>query len=67
MFDNKASSDDDSSVRPADDGDKDEIGARFLVKILQYMETPQYLRRRLFPMQKNLKFVVRTCSLFTNT
>lgn len=40
-------------------GDGEESGARFLVRILEYLETPQYLRRRLFPMHKNLKFVVR--------
>ncbi|CAN6204093.1 unnamed protein product [Urochloa humidicola] len=39
----------------ADDGE--ESGACFLVRILEYLETPQYLRRRLFPMHKNLKFV----------
>jgi methyltransferase len=33
-------------------------GARFLVRILEYLETPQCLRRRLFPMHSNLKFVV---------
>ncbi|XP_066377908.1 uncharacterized protein [Miscanthus floridulus] len=38
-------------------GDGEESGARFLVRILEYLETPQYLRRRLFPMHKNLKFV----------
>ncbi|KAF8712099.1 hypothetical protein HU200_028939 [Digitaria exilis] len=38
-------------------GDDEESGARFLVRILEYLETPQYLRRRLFPMHKNLKFV----------
>ncbi|TKW32506.1 hypothetical protein SEVIR_2G172500v4 [Setaria viridis] len=40
-----------------DTGDGEESGARFLVRILEYLETPQYLRRRLFPMHKNLKFV----------
>ncbi|XP_015688148.1 putative methyltransferase C9orf114 isoform X2 [Oryza brachyantha] len=38
-------------------GGGEESGARFLVRILEYLETPQYLRRRLFPMHKNLKFV----------
>lgn len=40
-----------------DNGDEDESGAHFLVKILQYLETPQYLRRRLFPMHSSLKHV----------
>ncbi|KAL6626157.1 hypothetical protein ACP70R_029883 [Stipagrostis hirtigluma subsp. patula] len=38
-------------------GDDEESGARFLVRILEFMETPQYLRRTLFPKHKNLKFV----------
>ncbi|KQK04438.1 putative methyltransferase C9orf114 [Brachypodium distachyon] len=36
---------------------EEESGAQFLIRILQYLETPQYLRRRLFPMHKNFKFV----------
>jgi hypothetical protein len=39
--------------------DEEESGARFLIRILEYLETPQYLRRRLFPMHKNFKYVVR--------
>lgn len=38
-------------------GREDESGARFLARILEYLETPQYLRRRLFPMHNNLKYV----------
>jgi methyltransferase len=45
-------------------GEGEESGARFLVRILEYLETPQYLRRRLFPMHKNLKFVVGCRTLF---
>ncbi|KAF7068806.1 hypothetical protein CFC21_074531 [Triticum aestivum] len=37
--------------------EEEESGARFLVRILEYLETPQYLRRRLFPMHKNFKYV----------
>ncbi|XP_020586845.1 putative methyltransferase C9orf114 isoform X2 [Phalaenopsis equestris] len=37
--------------------DENETGAQFLVRILQYLETPQYLRRRLFPMHNSLKHV----------
>ncbi|XP_008775373.2 putative methyltransferase C9orf114 homolog [Phoenix dactylifera] len=54
VFDNKAASDDESLVT---NGDESEIGAPFLVRILQYLETPQYLRRRLFPMHNSLRFV----------
>ena len=39
--------------------DEEESGARFLIRILEYLETPQYLRRSLFPMHKNFKYVVR--------
>ncbi|XP_020254388.1 putative methyltransferase C9orf114 homolog isoform X2 [Asparagus officinalis] len=56
VFDSEAQSDD-SVMTTADDGNGRESGARFLVRILQYLETPQYLRRRLFPMHNNLKFV----------
>ncbi|CAM0911208.1 unnamed protein product [Alopecurus aequalis] len=37
--------------------DEEESGARFLIRILEYLETPQYLRRSLFPMHKNFKYV----------
>ncbi|KAG8045086.1 hypothetical protein GUJ93_ZPchr0008g12116 [Zizania palustris] len=47
----------DSNPSVENGGDGEESGARFLVRILEYLETPQYLRRRLFPMHKNLKFV----------
>ncbi|KAL5222480.1 hypothetical protein ABZP36_027193 [Zizania latifolia] len=47
----------DSNPSVDNGGDGEESGARFLVRILEYLETPQYLRRRLFPMHKNLKFV----------
>ncbi|KAF0921081.1 hypothetical protein E2562_038465 [Oryza meyeriana var. granulata] len=47
----------DSNPTVENNGDGEESGARFLVRILEYLETPQYLRRRLFPMHKNLKFV----------
>ena len=60
VFDNRASSDVDTVVTPGHDGDESESGAEFLTMILRYLETPQYLRRRLFPMHKSLKFVVRT-------
>ncbi|URE19361.1 hypothetical protein MUK42_12290 [Musa troglodytarum] len=57
VFDNRASSDVDTMVRTGHDGDESESGAEFLTMILRYLETPQYLRRRLFPMHKSLKFV----------
>ncbi|CAA7400040.1 unnamed protein product [Spirodela intermedia] len=54
VFDNKASSDD---AVLAENSDNNENGAAFLVKILNYLETPQYLRRSLFPMHNSLRFV----------
>eukprot|EP00898_Chlorokybus_atmophyticus_P007940 jgi/Chlat1/8147/Chrsp76S07605 len=34
-----------------------DTGAAFLARILQYLETPQYLRRTLIPMHPSLRFV----------
>lgn len=58
VFDNKSISSDDAEVTNFENGDGNENGAQFLVKILRYLETPQYLRKRLFPMHKSFKFVV---------
>ncbi|XP_043696945.1 putative methyltransferase C9orf114 [Telopea speciosissima] len=57
VFDNKSVSVDDSSRTTAGDADGSETGAPFLVRILQYLETPQYLRRNLFPWHNSLRFV----------
>lgn len=56
MFDNKSNPDNDSVL----DNSNDESGASFLMQILQYLETPQYLRKALFPMHNSLRFVVGT-------
>lgn len=37
-------------------GSKEETGGAFLARILTYLETPQYLRRALFPMHPSLRF-----------
>ncbi|KAL1203305.1 hypothetical protein V5N11_029195 [Cardamine amara subsp. amara] len=50
VFDNKSSSEIDSA-------DSNESGASFLVRILRYLETPQYLRKSLFPKQNDLRYV----------
>ena len=63
VFDSEPQSTVDSIVTTSEDDNGSKSGARFLVRILQYLETPQYLRRRLFPMHNSLKFVVRTISL----
>ncbi|RWR93749.1 putative RNA methyltransferase [Cinnamomum micranthum f. kanehirae] len=57
IFDNKGASVDDSVVTELEDANGNESGASFLVRILQYLETPQYLRRSLFPKHNSLRFV----------
>ncbi|KAJ4795343.1 methyltransferase C9orf114 protein [Rhynchospora pubera] len=57
VFDNKSTSSDNAEITGFENEDGNENGAQFLVKILRYLETPQYLRKRLFPMHKNLKYV----------
>ncbi|CAH8365337.1 unnamed protein product [Eruca vesicaria subsp. sativa] len=51
VFDNKSSS---SEINLSD---SNESGAPFLVRILKYLETPQYLRKTLFPKHNDLRFV----------
>lgn len=58
VFDNK--SDGVNDFTALDSTDENESGADFLIRILRYLETPQYLRRALFPMHNSLRFVVRT-------
>nr|GLL46626.1 putative methyltransferase C9orf114 [Ipomoea trifida] len=57
VFDNMGNSQDSSGVLSEDNLDENESGAAFLLMILRYMETPQYLRKSLFPMHNNLRFV----------
>lgn len=60
VFDSKSTSGDDSTVITPDASEENETGAAFLIRILRYLETPQYLRKSLFPKHNSLKFVVRT-------
>ncbi|CAB4262944.1 unnamed protein product [Prunus armeniaca] len=53
IFDNKS----ESGSQPEANSDEDESGAAFLVRILRYLETPQYLRKALFPKHNSLRFV----------
>ncbi|KAG7609749.1 Nucleic acid-binding OB-fold [Arabidopsis suecica] len=55
VFDNKSSSEIESAATNA--SDSNESGASFLVRILKYLETPQYLRKSLFPKQNDLRYV----------
>ncbi|PSS33881.1 Methyltransferase [Actinidia chinensis var. chinensis] len=58
VFDNHSSSVDDSKFTTVDNNsDDNESGAAFLIRILQYLETPQYLRKCLFPRHNSLRFV----------
>ncbi|THG02180.1 hypothetical protein TEA_004804 [Camellia sinensis var. sinensis] len=58
VFDNNSSSVNGSSVTTVhDNSDDNESGAAFLIRILQYLETPQYLRKSLFPKHNTLRFV----------
>ncbi|RVX22114.1 putative methyltransferase C9orf114 [Vitis vinifera] len=57
VFDCKSTSGDNSTVATPDASDENETGAAFLIRILRYLETPQYLRKILFPKHNSLKFV----------
>ncbi|KAF3457176.1 hypothetical protein FNV43_RR01833 [Rhamnella rubrinervis] len=57
VFDSKSNSANNSSMLTPDNSDENESGAAFLVRILQYLETPQYLRKALFPKHNSLRFV----------
>ncbi|KAI3459370.1 hypothetical protein Pfo_016033 [Paulownia fortunei] len=57
VFDNKSTSEDASTEIMETDSDENESGAAFLMRILRYLETPQYLRKSLFPKHNSLRFV----------
>ncbi|XP_022000817.1 putative methyltransferase C9orf114 homolog [Helianthus annuus] len=57
IFDNQSESMADSDVTPKDTSDENESGAAFLIRILKYLETPQYLRKALFQKHNSLRFV----------
>ncbi|KAI5400939.1 uncharacterized protein LOC127097142 [Lathyrus oleraceus] len=54
VFDNRSNTDKGYTVTENSD---DESSSAFLMRILQYLETPQYLRKALFPMHNSLRFV----------
>ncbi|KAL3828813.1 hypothetical protein ACJIZ3_017615 [Penstemon smallii] len=56
IFDNKSTSED-ASTEIIENSDENESGAAFLMRILGYLETPQYLRKSLFPKHSSLRFV----------
>ncbi|KAL9264950.1 putative methyltransferase C9orf114 [Drosera capensis] len=57
VFENSGSSVEESSSPATESSDNNESGAVFLIKILKYLETPQYLRKILFPKQNSLRYV----------
>ncbi|KAI9386893.1 hypothetical protein POPTR_010G091400v4 [Populus trichocarpa] len=58
VFDNKSSSEkEDPTVTTNNNSDENESGGAFFIRILRYLETPQYLRKALFPKHNNLRFV----------
>ncbi|KAJ9556863.1 hypothetical protein OSB04_011477 [Centaurea solstitialis] len=57
VFDNQGKSPDDLHVTTVDTSDENESGTAFLIRILKYLETPQYLRKTLFPKHNSLRFV----------
>ncbi|XVF28904.1 hypothetical protein REPUB_Repub15cG0073000 [Reevesia pubescens] len=57
VFDNKSKSGNNGAFTTQNNSNENERGAAFLVRILQYLETPQYLRKALFPKHNSLRFV----------
>ncbi|KAF8016914.1 hypothetical protein BT93_H2193 [Corymbia citriodora subsp. variegata] len=57
VFDNKDTPAEDPTEKTVACADEDESGAAFLIRILRYLETPQYLRKTLFPRHNSLRFV----------
>ncbi|KAF2284152.1 hypothetical protein GH714_019582 [Hevea brasiliensis] len=58
VFDNKSSLViEDPTVNTVNNSGENESGAPFLIRILRYLETPQYLRKALFPRHNSLRFV----------
>ena len=47
---------DPTATTPTEEPDSTSPGAAFFIRNLQYLETPQYLRKILFPMHPDLKF-----------
>ncbi|KAK4759179.1 hypothetical protein SAY87_022310 [Trapa incisa] len=57
VFDNKNVQGADTSGNTTAHSEENESGAAFLIRILHYLETPQYLRKALFPKHDKLRFV----------
>ncbi|KAL1536252.1 putative methyltransferase C9orf114 [Salvia divinorum] len=57
VFDSKNTSEATSTEIMDSDSGENESGAAFLMRILRYLETPQYMRKSLFPMHSSLRVV----------
>lgn len=57
VFDNNGKSVEDPSASSIGNTDENESSAAFFIRILRYLETPQYLRKTLFPRHNSLRFV----------
>ncbi|PPS06358.1 hypothetical protein GOBAR_AA14301 [Gossypium barbadense] len=57
VFDNKSSSKNNGAFSNQNNLNENDRGAAFLVRILQYLETPQYLRKALFAKHNSLRYV----------
>ncbi|KAG8502158.1 hypothetical protein CXB51_000073 [Gossypium anomalum] len=57
VFDNKSSSRNNGAFSNQNNSNENDRGAAFLVRILQYLETPQYLRKALFAKHNSLRYV----------
>ncbi|KDP40140.1 hypothetical protein JCGZ_02138 [Jatropha curcas] len=57
VFDCNISENEDPTLKSSNNSDENESGAAFLIRILRYLETPQYLRKALFPKHNSLRFV----------
>lgn len=57
VFDNKSSLRNNGAFSNQNKSNENDRGAAFLVRILQYLETPQYLRKALFAKHNSLRYV----------
>lgn len=67
VFDNKSSSRNNGAFSNQNNSNENDRGAAFLVRILQYLETPQYLRKALFAKHNSLRYVVNINFFLTSS
>ncbi|TYG79316.1 hypothetical protein ES288_D02G129300v1 [Gossypium darwinii] len=57
VFDNKSSLRNNGAFSNQNNSNENDRGAAFIVRILQYLETPQYIRKALFAKHNSLRYV----------